>query len=77
MGSGFPRRVLAGLCTGLGLMAQASAQCALCKQALESGGNDGLIEGFQWSVLLLLGAPLLLIGGIGSRLYFVWRASQR
>ncbi|MDP6518346.1 MAG: hypothetical protein QF724_11535 [Planctomycetota bacterium] len=66
-----------GLWAGLFLVGQASAQCALCKQALESGGNDGLIEGFQWSVLLLLGAPLLLIGGIGSRLYFTWRATQR
>ena len=70
------RRWGAVLAVGFLLLGNAGAQCALCKQALESSGQAGLIEGLQWSVLLLLGAPMLLIAGIGSRIYFVWRSSQ-
>ena len=35
--------------------------CALCRQALASGGNPGLIRGFYWSILLIAGVPLILM----------------
>lgn len=44
--------------------------CALCRQALASGGNQGLIQGFYWSILLIAGVPLVIMGAIGL---IVWR----
>ncbi|MGH7143429.1 MAG: hypothetical protein ACREJ2_04760 [Planctomycetota bacterium] len=48
--------------------------CAMCAQNLATSGQNGLIEGLRWSMLLLLAAPALMIGG------FVWmlvRAHRR
>jgi hypothetical protein len=47
--------------------------CALCRQALASGGNEGLIRGFYWSILLIAGMPLAILGVIAMR---VWRARR-
>ena len=47
--------------------------CALCRQALASGGNPGLIQGFYWSIVLIAGVPLLMLGVIGL---IVWRRSR-
>ena len=44
--------------------------CALCRQALASGGNPGLIQGFYWSILLIAGIPLVIMATIGL---MVWR----
>ena len=44
--------------------------CALCRQALESGGNYGLIEGFYWSILLIAGVPLVILTVVGL---IAWR----
>lgn len=46
------------------------ALCALCRQALASGGRGGLIQGFYWSIVLLVSVPLVIlaIGGL-----VVWR----
>lgn len=49
------------------------ALCALCRQALASGGNEGLIQGFYWSVLLIAGMPLAILGVIAM---LVWRARR-
>lgn len=38
-----------------------AGMCALCRQALASGGNLGLIRGFYWSILLIAGMPLFLL----------------
>lgn len=38
---------------------------ALCRQALASGGNQGLMQGFYWSVVLIAGVPLLILGTVG------------
>lgn len=48
--------------------------CALCRQALASGGNSGLIQGFYWSILLIAGVPLILMAVAG---FFIWRHHQR
>ena len=44
--------------------------CALCRQALASGANAGLIHGFYWSILLIAGMPLVMMTVIGV---IVWR----
>lgn len=45
--------------------------CALCREALQSGGSPGLIQGFYWSILLIASVPLIIMA-IASR--FIWRA---
>lgn len=46
-------------------LSSASAQCALCRQALASGGNEGLLRGFYLSILLMTGVPLILLSVAG------------
>jgi hypothetical protein len=53
------------------------AQCALCKQALASGGQEGLIVGFKWSIVLLVSMPLVLVMGIGGMLVRSHRTRTR
>lgn len=48
--------------------------CALCKKALEESGNAGLIHGFYWSILLIGGVPLILMGAGG---YIIRRAEKK
>lgn len=47
--------------------------CALCRQALASGGNPGLIQGFYWSIVLMTGVPLLILGTVG---WLAWRRAR-
>jgi len=49
------------------------ALCALCRQALASGGNEGLIQGFYLSILLIAGMPLLILAVVAV---LVWRARR-
>jgi Na+/serine symporter len=49
------------------------ALCALCRQALASGGNEGLIRGLYLSILLIAGMPLLILAGAAV---LVWRARR-
>lgn len=66
--------VLAGL-AGLWVCVQPAyaGTCALCRQALASGGNEGLIRGFYLSILLIAGMPLLIFAVVAMR---VWRARR-
>lgn len=58
----------------LGVSEQAWAgTCALCRQALTSGGNQGLIQGFYWSIVLIAGVPLVIMGTVGL---LVWRSTR-
>lgn len=66
--------VLAGLSS---FPASASAgMCALCRQTLVSGGHHGLIQGFYWSILLIAGVPLILMGAAGFFAWRQWRGRQ-
>ena len=47
--------------------------CALCRQALASGGHPGLIQGLYWSILLIAGVPLLIFAVVAV---LVWRARR-
>jgi hypothetical protein len=60
----------------LGLVALALAPseawagtCALCRQSLERG-SPGLIAGFYWSIVLIAGVPLIVLGVAGT---LAWR----
>ena len=68
------RRSVTAFLFGTGLLWAASpsfaSTCALCRQALASGGNPGLIRGFYWSIVLIAGMPLVLMGAAG---FLVWR----
>lgn len=35
--------------------------CAACREALKSSGNQGLIDGLAWSVVLLVSVPLTMV----------------
>ena len=49
------------------------ALCALCRQALASGGNEGLIRGFYLSILLIAGMPLVILAAVAV---LFWRAKR-
>ena len=55
----------------------AHAQCRLCKAALESGGGKGLIMGFYFSILLLLGTPFVLVGSFVGVIVYTRRKALR
>lgn len=48
--------------------------CALCRQALASGGNAGLLHGFYWSIALIVGVQLVLVATVAV---MVWRHRRR
>lgn len=65
---------VAAIATLLGVGPEVRAQCVACKQALESGGSSGLIDGFFWSIILLLSAAVALSSGLGYLLYRAGRS---
>jgi len=52
------------------------AQCALCREALTSGGNAGLIKGFYWSIVLIAGIPLVIMAVVAVVAWRSWRSRQ-
>ena len=48
--------------------------CALCREALASGGSPGLIRGFYWSILLIGGVPLVILAVVAV---MIWKARRR
>lgn len=44
--------------------------CALCREALQSGGSASLVKGFYWSILLILFVPLVVLA-LGVR--YAWK----
>ncbi len=55
----------------------AAAQCALCKAAVQSSGNEGLAQGLRWGILLLLVMPYLVVGSIAFAIYRAYRHQNR
>lgn len=51
--------------------------CPLCRQALEQGGNEGLVKGFYWSILLIAGIPLLIFSVVSVIVFFRMRKRWR
>jgi hypothetical protein len=52
------------------LHSEALFACPLCKDAI----SLGLARGFYWSILLMLGMPVLVVGVISG---VVWRAFKK
>jgi len=69
MRSFFRSPVLIALVIWLCAEGGAWAQCALCRESLKSGGSSGLIQGFYWSIVLLLTVPALILTTLGWLLY--------
>lgn len=79
-----------GVMVPLGL--PVAGACPMCSQSLapptpaagpDGGGSDtprsgsGLAEGFYYSILLMLGTPLLLAAGLGGMLVMVMRSQRQ
>jgi hypothetical protein len=63
-------RVVAAAMTALLLLPALLAACPLCKDALETDGVPNQVgRGFYYSILLMLSAPFLLVGGLGLKIY--------
>ena len=45
------------------------AQCAMCRAALESGGNDGQAEAVNDGIVYLMAIPYILVGALGFAIY--------
>ena len=45
------------------------AQCAMCRAALESGGNDGQAEAVNDGIVYLMIIPYVLVAAIGIFVY--------
>ncbi len=50
----------------------ASAQCAMCKAVVESGGAD-VAEGLNNGIIYLMAFPYILVGVAGYFLYKKWK----
>ena len=72
------RVLLVVLLAAVLLPALASA-CPLCKDAKSDtdypGGTASLPKGFYYSILLMVSAPFLLVGGLAFRIYLTRRRS--
>jgi hypothetical protein len=61
-----------------GLLAPAvSTACPLCKEAKSDtdypGGTASLPKGFDYSILLMIGAPFAVVGGLGLKIFLARR----
>ena len=54
----------------------ASAQCAMCRAALEQNGGQ-IAAGFNRGILFLLGMPYLVFGAIGASWAWKRRRASR
>lgn len=68
--------MLAGLLTLLFLVlsADANAQCAMCRAAIESEGNTATAEAVNDGIVYLMVIPYVLVGGIAYAIYRMRRA---
>ena len=51
-----------------------SAQCAMCKAVVESGGDTSQAEGLNTGILYLMVFPYLLVGVL---LYFIFKYRRK
>lgn len=52
----------------------ASAQCAMCRAALESEGNSQKAQAINDGIVYLMAIPYILIGAVG---YYVYRMKTK
>lgn len=53
-----------------------ASACPNCKDALADNdpSYSGAVQGYFWSILLMLSTPILILAGLGS--YFYWLVRQ-
>ena len=45
--------------------------CPNCKDGLADGtNNSNLVRGFGWSIIFMMSAPFLILGGLGGYFYY-------
>ncbi len=54
----------------------ANAQCAMCRAALESSGDNGLAEGINNGIVFLMAIPYILVAVIGYIIYRMIKKSK-
>jgi hypothetical protein len=55
-------------------LAEASAQCAMCRAVLESEGSQAAAEGINDGIVYLMVFPYLLMAGVA---YFIWKSRRK
>jgi heme/copper-type cytochrome/quinol oxidase subunit 2 len=51
------------------LSLNATAQCAMCRAALESSGDNAKVEAVNDGIVFLMAIPYILVAGIGFVVY--------
>lgn len=67
-------RIVIGLLGMLLISFESSAQCAMCRAVLESGGGESAAEGINNGIVYLMAFPYLLMAGVA---YFIWRSRKK
>lgn len=49
------------------------AQCAMCRAALESGGDTSKAEAVNDGIVYLMAIPYVLVGVVGYVVYRMWQ----
>ncbi|NER18242.1 hypothetical protein GWK10_13545 [Spongiivirga citrea] len=53
-----------------------NAQCAMCRAALESSGDNGLAEGINNGIVFLMAIPYILVAVVGYLIYRMVKKSK-
>ena len=61
------------------IVSEAEAQCAMCKQVVESGKKNGstAAEGINMAIFYLLSLPFLAVSAISFAFWRKWKSSGR
>ncbi|KOS07685.1 hypothetical protein AM493_17770 [Flavobacterium akiainvivens] len=59
------------------LSVQANAQCAMCRAALETGGDTGQAEAVNDGIVYLMIFPYLLVGVVGFAIYRLYTKKKK
>ncbi len=74
-------RVAAVVLLMVALLPALASACPLCKDAKSDtdylGGTASLPTGFYYSILLMVSAPFVVVGGLALRIYFSRRRGTR
>jgi len=54
-----------------------NAQCAMCRAALESTGDNGMAEGINNGIVFLMAIPYILVAVIGYLIYRLIKKSKK
>ena len=61
-------KLIFGICIFL-IGISSNAQCAMCRAALESSGDNAKVEAVNDGIVFLMAIPYILVAGIGFVIY--------